>query len=193
MKVIAYQLGELTKFLKAADIEYAVLGGIALSLYSEPRMTEDIDLNIILEQKDVAVFVKKARAFGFRPLPANIDRFVKETGVLPMSFLKNGVRGKFDFIIAQNPIEVAGLRRARIRTLCGVTAKVVTAEDLLLHKFLSDRPRDREDARAIILRQGKKLNIAYVRAWLRKIDRVSAARSLGKEFTVLVKACGKHV
>ena len=90
MKGIGYQLGELIKFLKAADIEYAVLGGIALSLYSEPRMTEDIDLNIILEQKDVAVFVKKARAFGFRPMPANIDRFAKETGVLPMIFLKNG-------------------------------------------------------------------------------------------------------
>ena len=193
MKGIGYQLGELIRFLKAAEIKYAVLGGIALSLYSEPRMTEDIDLNIILEQKDVAVFVKKARAFGFRPLPPNIDRFAKETGVLPMSFLKNGVRGKFDFIIAQNPIEVKGLRRARLRTLCGVKAKVVTAEDLLLHKFLSDRPRDREDARGIILRQGRKLDMVYVRSWLKKIDRVSAARSLAKEFKLLLKECGKHV
>ena len=77
-------------FLKEAGLEYAVLGGIAVSLYSESRMTQDIDLNIAFDVKDLDVFLKKSRKYGFRPIPSNINKFVKETAVIPMCFLKEG-------------------------------------------------------------------------------------------------------
>lgn len=184
---LKYQLKRLVNFLEEAGVDYAVLGGIAVSVYSEPRMTQDIDLNIILDMDDVAEFLKKSRKYGFRPVPPDINKFVKETGVIPMRFFKNGVAGKFDFIIAQNPVEFAGIKRARLKSIWGVKVKIVTAEDLLLHKLLSDRPRDREDARGIILRQGEKLDLEYVGTWLKKIDKLSPARYLLKEFKELVK------
>ncbi len=43
MESFKYQLGQLAKFLEKSRIDYAVLGGIAVSVYSEPRMTQDID------------------------------------------------------------------------------------------------------------------------------------------------------
>jgi hypothetical protein len=137
MESFKYQLGQLAKFLEKSRIDYAVLGGIAVSVYSEPRMTQDID-----------------------------------------------------FIIAQNPIEFAGIKRARLKSIWGVKVKIVTAADLFVHKFLSERPRDREDARGIILRQGRKLDLEYVDAWLKKIDKLSPARHLHKEFKELVKTQG---
>ncbi len=191
MNTFAYQLRELSKFLKEARVDYAVLGGIAVSVYSEPRMTQDIDLNIILDIKDLAEFLKKSRDYGFLPLPTDIHKFVKETGVIPMKFSKSGVIGRFDFIIAQNLIEFAGIKRAGFKKIYNVNVKIVTAEDLLLHKLLSERPRDHEDARGILLRQGKKLNLEYVSAWLKKIDKLIIKRRLFKEFNELIKSAGK--
>ncbi|MBI5416269.1 MAG: hypothetical protein HZA29_05590 [Candidatus Omnitrophica bacterium] len=120
-----YQLSRLAKFLKESRIDYAVLGGIAVSVYSEPRMTRDIDLNIVLKMENLSQFLKKAREHGFQPIASGIKKF---------------------------------------------------AEDLLLHKLLSDRPRDREDARGIILRQGGKLDMEYVGTWLKKVDTHGHAR-----------------
>ncbi len=87
----------------------------------------------------------------------------------------------------QNPIEFAGIQRARFKKIYGVKLKIVTAEDLLLHKLLSDRPIDREDARGILLRQGKKLDLRYITVWLKKIAKSNCARHLLKEFKELVK------
>lgn len=190
MNPFAYQLRQLAKFLKDAGVDYAVLGGIAVSVYSEPRMTQDIDLNIIMDIKDLSVFLKKSREYGFLPIPLDITRFVKETGVIPMKFSKSGVIGRFDFIIAQNPIEFAGIKRASFKKIYNVNVKLVTAEDLLLHKLLSERPRDREDVRGIIVRQGKKLNQEYVASWLKKIDKLLIKRRLLKEFNELIKSVG---
>ena len=185
-----YQLRHLVNFLEEIEVDYAVLGGIAVSVYSEPRMTQDIDLNIVLDMDDLAEFLRKSRKYGFRPVPPNINKFVNETGVIPMKFFKGGVAGKFDFIIAQNPVEFAGIKRARFKKILDVRVKIVAAEDLLLHKLLSDRPRDREDAQGIILRQGEKLDLEYVGTWLKKIDKLTSARHLLKEFKELVKNRG---
>lgn len=182
MNAFKYQLSQLIRFLKDAELDYAVLGGIAVAVYGEPRMTQDIDLNIILNMDDLTVFIRKSRKYGFRPAFPNISKFVKETGVIPMEFFKKGVAGKFDFIVAQNAIEFTGIKRAGFYNLLGVKIKIVSPEDLLLHKLLSDRPRDREDARGIILRQGNKLDSEYVLAWLKKIDKVTSGRHLVKEF-----------
>ena len=163
-----YQLRHLVDFLEEAVVDYAVLGGIAVSIYSEPRMTQDIDLNIVLGMNDLKRVLGKIPKIRFSAGTSNINKFVNETGVVPMRFFKNGVAGKFDFIIAQNPIEFAGIKRAHFKKILDVRVKIVTAEDLLLHKLLSDRPRDREDARGIILRQGEKLDLKYVGTWLKK-------------------------
>ena len=186
-----FQLRQAVDFLEEAGLEYALLGGIAVSLYSEPRMTQDIDLNIALDVKDLDVFLKKSRKYGFRPIPSNINKFVKETAVIPMRFSKGGIAGKFDFIIAQNPIEFAGIKRACFKKILGVRVRIVSAEDLLLHKLLSDRPRDREDARGIIARQGAKLNLKYISTWLNKIDKLSPARRLLDELKELLKESRK--
>jgi hypothetical protein len=186
MKSFQYQLSQVVKFLEKARVDYAVLGGIAVSIYSEPRMTQDIDLNIALNMEDLSQFLGKAREYGFQPIPPGIKKFAEETGVIPMKFLKRGVAGRVDFIIAQNPIEFAGLKRARLRSIWGVKVKIVTAEDLLVHKLLSDRPRDLEDARGIVLRQGERLDKKYVMCWLRKMDKLSPRPYLIKQYKEMI-------
>ncbi|MCM8813989.1 MAG: nucleotidyltransferase family protein [Candidatus Omnitrophica bacterium] len=187
MNTFEYQLQQVIQFLHATKIEYAIIGGVAVSLYGDPRMTQDIDVNIILDQEDLPKILQQSKKYGFAPAVPDFDRFVKEVGVLLMKFSKKGITGKFDFVIAQNPIEFAGIKRAKVYTLFNLEVKVVTPEDLLLHKLLSDRPRDHEDARGIIMRQGKKLKTDYIFAWLRKIEKVCPERQYLKEFKKLCR------
>ncbi len=45
----------------------------------------------------------------------------------------------------------------------GVTIRFCTAEDLVLMKIISERPKDRDDVRQILSRQGDALDHAYLK------------------------------
>lgn len=182
MNSLELQLKQLLKLFKATRVKYAILGGIAVSIYGEPRSTFDIDINIMLDNNKIEGFLKKARKYGFTPLPANIKNFIKATGVIPMKFSKSNITGKSDFIIAQNILEHLCINRARFRKIYSIKARIVTAEDLIIHKITSQRPRDLEDAQGILIRQHGKLDIKYITQWLKKIDRVASQPKLLKLF-----------
>ncbi len=55
----------------------------------------------------------------------------------------------------------------------GREVRLCSAEDLLIHKALADRPQDLSDIEGIVARQGAKLDTSYVRQWLEELFRVS--------------------
>ena len=185
MNPIAYQLKEIDRLMSELKMDYAILGGIAVSIYGEPRLTYDIDVNVMLGKEDIEGFLKKAKKHGFSPLPKNIRKFVKRTGVIPARFSKSGVTGLDDFIIAQNILEFQAIARARYTRVYSSRVKVIRAEDLLLHKLLSDRPRDREDAVGIIRRQGAALDARYINFWLKKVAKLGHRPALARLFRKL--------
>ena len=182
MNSIQLQLRQLSRLCEKTKIAYALLGGLAVAFYGEPRMSFDIDINILLGNKRLKGFLKTAREFGFIPLPPALKKFIAATGVIPMRFSKNGVTGRCDFIIAQNPLEYAGIKRAFTRNIYAIKLKMIRCEDLVLHKITSDRPRDLEDLRGILIRQRGKLDLEYIRGWLKKIDKLSDNHKLLKLF-----------
>lgn len=169
MNPLEFQLKQLVKLMKDVRLNYAVLGGVAVSIYGEPRLTFDIDINVMLDNKKLDGFLNKAKRYGFLPLPSNIKKFIKITGVIPMKFSKNKVTGKCDFIIAQNILEYTGIKRARYKKIYSIKVKLISPEDLVLHKITSERPRDLEDVQGILIRQRDKLDIKYITYWLKKI------------------------
>lgn len=170
---LEFQLKQIKRLTSKLKIEYAVLGGVAVSIYSEPRLTFDIDVNIILEDEKIDGFLKKAKNYGFSPMPSKIKRFIKTTGVIPMKFSKNKVTGRCDFIIAQNPLEYSGIKRARTKNIYSTRIKLISPEDLIIHKITSQRPRDMEDVEGILLRQKGKLDLRYINFWLKKISKAN--------------------
>lgn len=186
MNPLEFQFKQLVKLMKSARIDYAVLGGIAVSIYGEPRLTFDIDINIILDNDKIDDFLKKAKMYGFLPLPSHIKRFIKATGVIPMKFLKNKVTGKCDFIIAQNILECLCIKRAALKKIYSTKVKLITPEDLVIHKITSQRPRDLEDLQGILIRQRGKLDIRYITYWLKKIAEANQKPELLRLFKNLL-------
>lgn len=188
MNPAEFQLRQLAKLMKEANVDYAVLGGMAVLIYGEPRMTFDIDVNIVLDAGNINDFLKKAKRFGFRPLASNIKSFVKRTGVIPMKFLKDKITGRFDFIIAQNMLEYLCIKRARVRKIYNTNIKLISPEDLVIHKITSQRPRDLEDLRGILIRQRGKLDIKYIAYWLKQIAKVNRKLELLALFKTMLKS-----
>ncbi len=181
------QLKALINLFKATKTPYVILGGLAVMLYGEPRLTLDIDVNVSLTRDKIKSFLLAARRCGFIPVPSNINLFVKRTGVIPLKFTKGDLRGRCDIIIAENPIEYAALKRAKIKKIGSLKAKFVTPEDLVIHKITSDRPRDIEDLKGILSRQVGKLDTKYILFWLKKIAKVSNKPDLVTLFKDLLR------
>ena len=72
------ELEQLLRELAAADVEYALCGGLALAVHGVPRATVDIDLLVLGSSVDAAVLV--ARACGY------------EIEAEPMAFADGAIR-----------------------------------------------------------------------------------------------------
>lgn len=187
MSSLEVQLRGLIKCLSEQKIKYIILGGIAVSIYGEPRLTADIDVNIILDKKKIAEFLKEAKKYGFLPALPDAENIAKETGVIPINFIKGKTVGKFDIIIAENILEYTAIKRGRIKKIGSIKAKLISPEDLIIHKIASSRPRDIEDLNGILIRQKGRLDIRYIRDWLKKIDKANKISQLYKLFNSLLK------
>jgi uncharacterized NAD-dependent epimerase/dehydratase family protein len=69
--------------LEAADLDYVVIGGQAVLLYGEPRLTKDIDVTLGVGPEQVAEVVDLVRQMNLKPLAEDPESFVRETMVLP--------------------------------------------------------------------------------------------------------------
>jgi len=182
MTQLELELNSLVRFLARQKIKYVILGGIAVSIYGEPRFTQDIDVNIIFDITKLDEFLREAGKYGFHPIGPDTKKIAEKTGVIPLRFRKGKTGAGCDIIIAENLIEYTSIRRGRLKKIGSVKARIITAEDLVIHKITSSRPRDIEDLRGILIRQKGELDIGYIKFWLKKIDKINRKTRLFKKF-----------
>lgn len=151
-------LKEITTFLKKERVQYMVIGGIANMSWGKTRLTQDIDITILCKEKDILDLIKKL-IDRFKVLPDDPYSFVQQTRVLPL-MSNEGIR--IDLVFGQLPYEELAIRRAKTVKYGNISVKVCTAEDLIVHKIISERPVDRDDVRWIIKRQNKSLDREYL-------------------------------
>jgi hypothetical protein len=156
---------DIARALESLRIAYAVVGGIANAVWGEPRATIDVDVTVAVDEADLPTTVPAiARSFQV-PVPDPVA-FVQQTRVLPLDS-NDGVR--IDVIFALLPFELEAIRRARDVTIADRTVHVVTPEDLILMKIISERPRDVADAEAIVRRRIGDLDLAYLEPRIREL------------------------
>jgi hypothetical protein len=88
-----------------------------------------------------------------------IGAFLEAEGIPHMVI--GGVANLF-WGVGSLPFERAAIRRARLMSVAGQRVRICTAEDLIITKIVSDRPRDREDVAGIIRTQGAGLDRGYL-------------------------------
>ena len=160
-------LARLAVALDARSIPYMVVGGQAVLLHGEPRLTRDIDVTVGLDLGGLDTLLEVVRDLSLKPIPEDVRSFVRETMVLPALDEASGVR--VDFILSFTPYERQAMDRVARRVIRGCEVRFASAEDLIVHKIFAGRARDLEDVRSILARNPD-LDHAYIRRWLREFD-----------------------
>jgi len=130
-------LGLLARELDRAGIPYMIIGGQAVQLYGEPRLTRDIDLTLGLGVEGLPRVVEVCGRCGLKPLPAAPDEFVRETMVLPALDERTGIR--VDFVFSFTEYERQAIGRSRPVALDGASVRFAAVEDIVIHKLVAGR------------------------------------------------------
>ena len=75
-------LSKIAKNLKANSIPYMIIGGQAVLLYGEPRLTRDIDITLGVNTDRLPDLLGIIQNISFRPLTEDTESFVQQTMVL---------------------------------------------------------------------------------------------------------------
>ena len=153
--------------LERQNIPYMLIGGQAVLLYGEPRLTRDIDITLGVDVDKLKNIISLADDLTLKILPENAEDFVRKTMVLPVMHEETGIR--IDFIFSFSPYERQAIKRARRIRMLDQDICFAAPEDVIIHKIVAGRPRDIEDVRGIFLKMPD-IDIAYIRQRLNEFS-----------------------
>ena len=177
-------LKKIANELNAHNIPYMVIGGQAVLLYGEPRLTKDIDITLgigIEGLKEVnSIIIQKLN------LKTLVDEnFVQNTMVLLAMDEKTGIR--VDFIFSFSLYEKQAIKKAPDIKFGSTVVKFASLEDLVIHKIIAGRAIDIEDIRSIILKNPD-YDTKYIKRWLQYFD-----KSLNEKFLKVFQRVVKEI
>jgi predicted nucleotidyltransferase len=173
-------LEQIAQGLERRRVPYMIIGGQAVLIYGEPRLTGDVDVTLGVGPERLPEIQDLASASGWKILAERPPDFVQRTMVLPCLDPQSGVR--LDFIFSFSPYEAQAIERARQVQIGETSVRFASPEDLVIHKMVAGRARDLEDVRGILLKNPT-LDSQYVDRWLREFN-----QSLGKGFAAQFKS-----
>ena len=179
---------DLTGFLESNRIPYMVIGGFANLIWGNPRLTQDVDVTVSVAEAAWPHFVSEVTA-RYRPTVVEPLEFVRRTRVLPI-VCEEDVNA--DLIFAALPFEDQAIARAVAIPLEGGSVRICTAEDLILHKVISDRPRDQEDVEGVLIRQRGKLDLDYLRPRVVELAKGLDRPEIAEKFAETMKRTGEQ-
>ncbi len=142
------------------EVEYLVVGGIAVNLYGYIRATMDLDLLVMLDKANVEKFIKIAKGLGYRPsIPVKIDDFSdplkrkewkekKNMKVFSMYNPKNEME-HVDVLMDEDIDFRNAFKKRQVIKSAGTTINLIGLDDLIHLKQMAGRERDLIDIRAL--------------------------------------------
>lgn len=159
----------LERIARAFDrekLQYMVIGGQAVLLHGEPRLTRDIDVTVGAGLDELARVLAAARGAGLEPL-VDPDTFTRKTMVLPCRDPGTSIR--VDMILSFSDYERAALARAKEVRLGVTLVRFAAVEDLIIAKVVAGRPRDLDDVASILLKNPNR-DEAWILRWLGELE-----------------------
>ncbi len=164
-------LGALDGFLRLHEVDYAVIGGLAVIVRGQPRATVDVDVTVALTVDDAIRLLEPLGESGFATLFPEVEQVVRTAFLLPLRHTKTGV--PIDVAIGVSGFESQLIQRASIEDLGSVRVPVASSEDLILMKLLAGRPQDSADVEHIRRRQAGRLDWSYLQETGRQLQQAT--------------------
>jgi hypothetical protein len=152
----------LIDHLEASRLPYAFGGAIALSAWSEPRATTDVDVNLWVDDSELPQAVKVLSEAGVAIELEEAQRGARERGM----FAAPHGSYRVDVFVPSVPFYDEALKRRMRVTLAERQTWVLSPESLAVFKMLFFRPKDLVDLARLIEVRRPPLDVAFVRGWL---------------------------
>ena len=144
------------KELNRLEIDYLVVGGLAVNFHGIPRLTYDIDLMISLDPDNILKLINKLSEWGYKP-KAPIDAkeladekkrtlWIHDKGMKALNFYAENLPiGEID-ILLDSPVPYRTLReRAVAFIIDGEKVPTLSIHDLIDLKLKAGRKQDLSD------------------------------------------------
>jgi hypothetical protein len=172
-------LADLTQWFSRERIPAMIIGGVAASVLGRPRLTQDIDVLVVLAEAEWARALESAAACGIVARIPDALGFAERARVLLMRHSKSGI--DLDVIVAGLPFEQQAVERGRVHDVAGVSIRLPTVEDLLVMKAIARRPRDLEDIQGLLTAHPD-ADIAAARRWVREFSAAAGMPDMLQQF-----------
>lgn len=166
-------LVEISQTLDELKIEYAVSGGIAVSVWGQPRYTADLDIVVEIGSEEkikelVTALLKKFK-IGYLDKAAALIAY-KNKGEFNLIEPEYGLKADF-FVIGQEEHQKLEIKRAKKKRIAGKMVEFISPEDLIIAKLKwyreSQSDRQLEDVAAVL--EPGNIDKKYLLSWIKKL------------------------
>ena len=144
----------VVKALNEAEVEYIIVGGVAVNAHGFVRMTRDLDLVLRLDRENIILGLNTLFKAGYQmaipvsaedfATPETRDQWRKEKNMIVLKLWSDIHRRTPIDIFVYEPFEFATeiQRLIRMELSPEISAPIVSLETLLMMKREADRPQD---------------------------------------------------
>ena len=143
----------LLSILTDAQIDYVLVGGLAVTLHGYQRVTMDVDVVLALNDENLSNFVDCAKKANLKPvLPVSIDslrnaelinQWHREKGLIAFALRDSGTVATVIDVLMRPVVSFEQLKRnAVIRRIGALTIPVASIDDLITMKTGTGRTKD---------------------------------------------------
>jgi hypothetical protein len=178
--------------LERLGIGYAIGGSVAAMIYSEPRLTIDVDLMIAASLDKLSQLVKEVQSWQIyiSPLEAIIETSLPNG--MPFNVIDGALGTKADLYLAKNSgldaSAMARRRRLPWDTRSGAKAWFLSPEDVILYKLSYYRQggevaqKHPIDIAKMLAVTGAELDTAYIESWAEEVGVADLWQALWEEY-----------
>ena len=170
--IILRALKKIVEVLEKEDIDYCLFGGLAMQVYKRIRATKDIDLIVSFALENPFELINRIEKAGF-----NFDKkkgVIKINGFELLRFIYNdedtGFEIFIDLVITKGEFQKQILNRKTKTDFLGIKVNIASLEDLILLKFLANRPIDIVDVSVLLEENKKGIDKIYLKTWAKRLD-----------------------
>ena len=151
-------LRRIVSDLRGLDRRFALVGGLAVSARTEPRLTRDADVAVLVaDDRDAEALVRDLQARGWRIVAAIEQNVAGRLATVRLALAEDVGGAVVDLLFASSGIEPEVVAAADwIEVLPGLTVPVARLGHLIALKVLArddrTRPQDRVDLAALFAR-----------------------------------------
>ena len=162
---------ELLQSLSDEQVQYVLVGGLAVQLHGFLRATFDIDLVLAMNDENLSRFIAVAQRYGLVPVipvpmdslrnASLIDQWHREKGMLAFALREPHIGGSVVDVLVRSDVSYDRLiANAVAGELFGRKVWIASIDDLLVMKRIANRSKDQLDIAALEkIRRGEDPNV----------------------------------